>query len=167
MIALLIRLRSDESGTSAIELAIATSLILVPLLLGSTEIGWTVWTRSKLDNSVRAGVDYVMIHGGSNATNIQNAARSATSLGTAITISPTTQSGSYSYCGCASSAGVGAATCGSTCGDGSRAGTYAGLTASMLHAPLIHGCGRFVPMSICPASGAAITWSSTAVARIQ
>jgi len=166
MINLLIRLWSDENGTSAIELALATSLILVPLLLGSTEIGWTVWTRSKLDNAVRAGVDYVMIHGGSNATNIQNAARSATSLGTAITVSPTNKTG-YSYCGCASSAGVSAATCGSTCGDGSKAGTYAGLSASMLHAPLIHGCGRFVPVSICPASGTPTTWSSTAVARIQ
>jgi Flp pilus assembly pilin Flp len=166
MMDLLIRLWSDENGTSAIELALATALILVPLLLGSTEIGWTVWTRSKLDNSVRAGIDYVIIHGGSNATNIQNAARSATSLGTAITVSPTMTIG-YSYCGCASSAGVSAATCGSTCGDGSRAGTYGGLTASMSHAPLIHGCGRFVPVSICPASGTPITWSSTAVARIQ
>ena len=165
MIDLLIRLWFDENGTSAIELALATALILVPLLLGSTEIGWTVWTRSKLDNSVRAGIDYVIIHGGSNATNIQNAARSATSLGTAVTISPT--NGTYSYCGCASSTGVSTATCGSTCGDGSRAGTYAGLTASMFHAPLIHGCGRFVPVSICPASAEPIFWSSTAVARIQ
>jgi Flp pilus assembly protein TadG len=165
MIDLLIRFWSDEHGSSAVELAIATSLILVPLLLGSTEIGWTVWTRSKLENSVRAGMEYVLIHGGTNATNIQNAARSATSLGTAITISPT--NGSYSYCGCASSAGVSTATCGTTCGDGSRAGTYAGLTASMLHAPLFHGCGRYVPVSICPASGEPKLWSSTAVARIQ
>ena len=162
---LLIRLWSDENGTSAIELALVTSLILVPLLLGSTEIGWTVWTRSKLDNSVRAGMEYVLIHGGSNATNIQNAARSATSLGTAISVSPT--NGSYSYCGCASSQGVGAVTCGSTCGDGSRAGTYAGLTASMSHAPLLRGCGRSVPASICPASGEPELWSSTAVSRIQ
>jgi Flp pilus assembly protein TadG len=165
MIDLLIRFWSDENGSPAVELALATALILVPLLLGSTEIGWRIWTTSQLDNSVRAGVDYVMIHGGSNATNIQNAARSATSLGTEISVSPT--NGSYSYCGCASSQGVGAVTCGSTCGDGSRAGAYAGLTASMSHAPLIHGCGQFVPVSICPPSGEPTTWSSTAVARIQ
>jgi Flp pilus assembly protein TadG len=164
---LLTRLWRDKSGASAVELALLSALILVPLSLGSLEIGRRIWIRSQLDNAVRVGVEYVMIKGASNVANIQTAVQSATSLGTEVTISPAYGS-SYSYCGCASSSGVTPQTCGSACStSGDKAGTYAGITASVSYTPLFHDCGSLLPASVCPLSSGATSWSSRAVARIQ
>jgi Flp pilus assembly protein TadG len=157
---------SDESGSSAVELALISAAILVPVFLGASETGWRIWTKLQLDNAVRVGIEYVLIHGDSNSTDMLNAARSATLLDAGVTISPTNGS-NYSYCGCASSSGVMSQTCGGTCSDGSRAGTYAGITASIARVPLFHGCGGLVPEAICPRSGEATVFSSTAVSRIQ
>ncbi len=52
-----LRLWCDESGASAIELALVSAFILVPLLLGATEIGRRIWVKAQLDNAVRAGVE--------------------------------------------------------------------------------------------------------------
>jgi Flp pilus assembly protein TadG len=156
----------DESGSSAVELALISATILVLLFLGASETGWRIWTKLQLDNAVRVGIEYVLIHGDSNSTDMLTAARSATLLDTEVTISPTNGS-SYSYCGCASSSGVMSQTCGGTCSDGSRAGTYAGITASIARVPLFHGCHGLVPQAICPSSGEATVLSSTAVSRIQ
>ena len=157
---------SDEGGSSAVELALIAGTILVLLFVGASETGWRIWTKLQLDNTVRVGMEYVLIHGDSNSTDMLTAARSATLLGTEVTLSPTNGS-NYSYCGCASSSGVMAQTCGGTCSDGSRAGSYAGITASISRVPLFHGCGGLVPEAICPASGDATVLSSTAISRIQ
>jgi Flp pilus assembly protein TadG len=162
----LVCLWSDESGSSAVELALISGTILVLLFLGASETGWRIWTKLQLDNAVRVGIEYVLIHGDSNSTDIQTAVRSATLLDTGVNISPANGSG-YSYCGCASSSGVNAQSCGGTCGDGSRPGTYAGITASIARVPLFHGCGGLVPEAICPRSGEATVLSSTAIARVQ
>lgn len=172
------RLWSDESGASAIELALLSALILVPLLLGSTEIGRRIWVKAQLDNAVRVGMDYVMANhkrctfSGSvmtcsfTGTDLQNAARSATSLVPAITVVPPTACGSVYACkGCPTSTGVTPQS--TTCSDGSAAGLYAGLTASYSYTPLFHACGGLLPTSVCPLTSTAMTLSSAVVARIK
>jgi Flp pilus assembly protein TadG len=172
------RLWSDESGASAIELALLSALILVPLLLGSTEIGRRIWVKAQLDNAVRVGMDYVMANhkrctfSGSvmtcsfTGTDLQNAARSATSLVPAITVVPPTACGSVYACkGCPTSTGVTPQS--TTCSDGSAAGLYAGLTASYSYTPLFHACGGLLSTSVCPLTSTAMTLSSAVVARIK
>jgi Flp pilus assembly pilin Flp len=167
---LTVRLWCDESGASAIELALLSVLVLVPLLLGSTELGRRIWTWSQLDNSVRVGLEYVLAKNLSNptATDIQNAARSATALGTAVTVAPPSACGSNYYCfGCPTSTGVTLSATSTTCAAGGNSGTYAGLTASVSYTPLFQACGGLLPATLCPLTSTATTQSSTLVARIQ
>jgi len=169
-----LRLWCDESGASAIELALVSALVLVPLLLGATELGRRVWVKSQLDNAVRVAMEYVMANHYTDSTNItgpelQNAARSATALGTAVTVLPPSACGSaYSCYGCPSSSGVTlGVTQTTTCTGGDTAGKYAGLTASYSYTPLFHACGGLLPTSVCPLTSTAMTLSSAVVARIQ
>jgi Flp pilus assembly pilin Flp len=169
----LTHLWSDESGASAIELALIAVFILVPLLLGSTELGRRIWVMSELNNAVRVGTEYVMANhlsgSGITGTSLQNAVRTATNLGTAITIAPPSACGSaYSCFGCPTSSGVTLSSTSTTCGAGGTSGTYAGLTASVSYTPLFHACGSLLRDTwVCPLTTAASTLSSTAVARIQ
>ena len=168
---LLAHLWSDESGASAIELALVAVFILVPLLLGSTELGRRIWVMSQLNNSVRVGMEYVLANhytGSISGTSLQNAVRSATNLGTTVTVAPPSACGSaYSCFGCPVSSGVTLSSTSTTCAAGGTSGKYAGLTASYSYTPLFHACGGLVPESACPLTSAAITLSSTALARIQ
>lgn len=167
------RLWSDEGGASAIELALISALILVPLLLGATELGRRIWVKAQLDNAVRVGIDYVMANGLSGTaitgTALQDAARSATSLGTAVTVAPPSACGSAYWCyGCPTSSGITlGGSLSSTCAGGGTAGTYAGLTASVSYTPLFHTCGGLLPAAVCPLTSAATTLSSGVVSRIQ
>ena len=178
----MLRFWSDESGVSAIEMALISAFILVPLLIGSLEIGRRIWVKAQLDNAVRAGMEYVLANHKScpiisgvmtcnfTSTDLQNAARSATSLVPAITVAPPTACGSAYVCyGCPTSSGVtlgGSST--TTCSDGTtKAGKYAGLTASYSYTPWFHGCGGFLSTAVCPLGSGAITFSSAVVSRIQ
>ncbi len=164
---LIVGLWSDESGASTIELAVASVLILVPLLMGSTEIARRIWVKAQLDNAVRVGMEYVLANHLTTLTgpDLQIAAQSATSLnslGMAVTVSPACGS-DYTCSGCMTSDG--AIT--TTCSNGETTGTYAGLTATVSYTPLFHACGGLLPETICPLRTGAAPWSSTAVARIQ
>src|SRR5258706_4840034 len=104
-----LRLWCDESGASAIELGLIAAVILVPLLLGSTEIGRRIWVKSQLDNAVRVGLEYVLANRVSapTASNVLSAAQSATSLVPAITVAPLSACGSNYVCyGCPTSSEV-------------------------------------------------------------
>jgi Flp pilus assembly pilin Flp len=165
------RLWLNESGISAIELALISALILVPVLLGSSEIGRRVWVKSELDNAVRVGIEYVMANHLTtvSGTAVQNAAQSATRLGTAVTVSPPSACGTaYSCFGCPTSSGVTlGGTSATTCASGGTAGTYAGLTAQYSYTPLFAGCGGLLPTSVCPVTSAATVMSSFIFTRIQ
>jgi Flp pilus assembly protein TadG len=137
----LVRLWSDESGASAIELALVTTFLLVPLLLGGAEIGRRAWTKSQIDNAARAGVEYAFsnvrttncpISSSDANTKINNAAASATLL----TVTAT----SSIFCGCPTSSGVAVQAQGSTCSDGMAAGDYVTVKATMTYTPLFSGC---------------------------
>jgi Flp pilus assembly protein TadG len=134
------RLWSDESGASAIELALLMTFLLVPLLLGGTELGRRAWTKSEIDNAARAGTEYAFNHvrtsncaiSSADSTHINGAVAGATSL----TVTAT----SSAFCGCPTLSGVIAEANGSTCSDGMAAGDYVTVNATMTYTPLFSGC---------------------------
>jgi Flp pilus assembly protein TadG len=171
---LLVRLCSDESGASAIELALVTTFLLVPLLLGGTEIGRRAWTKSQIENAARAGLEYAFTNvrttncaiSSANSTKINNAAATATSL--------TVTASSCTFCGCPTSSGVtgqgNGSTCsngmanGSTCSDGMAAGDYVTVTAKTTYTPLFSSCTWIgAPSKFC----SVIPLSSTMTARLD
>ena len=159
---LLVRLWSDESGASAVELALITTFLLVPLLLGATEIGRRAWTTSQIDNAARAGIEYAFSNvrttncaiSSAASTKINNAAATATSL----TVTAT----SSTFCGCPTSSGVTVQMNGSTCSDGMAAGDYVNVKATMTYTPLFSSCTwKGAPLGFC----SVIPLSSTTTAR--
>jgi len=172
---LLIHLWRDEGGLSAIEFALVSTFVLVPLLLGATELGNRAWIKTQFENAAQAGVDYALVKGCANATTcaftaagIQNAVQTASSLGTAVTVAPPSGCGGAYFCyGCPSSSGVTLSASSVTCGSGGTSGTYAGVTATYTYSPLLHSCGDWLPTSICPASSTAtVTWTVNALTRV-
>jgi Flp pilus assembly pilin Flp len=172
---LLIHFWRDEGGLSALEFALVSSFVLVPLLLGATEIGNRAWIKTQFENAAQAGMDYALVKGCANATTcaftasgILNAVQTASALGTAVAVAPPAGCGGAYFCyGCPSSSGVALSATSATCGAGGASGTYAGLTATYTYSPLLHSCGDWLPASVCPASGTTtITWTVTALTRV-
>ncbi len=169
---LLRRFHRDESGVSAVEFALASALILAPLLLGASELGRRTWVKTQFENAAQAGIDYAMIAGCANATTcaftgdgIQNAVQTASSLGTNVTVAaPAGCGGAYFCYGCPSGSGVSLSTASSNCGSGGTSGTYAGLTATYSYTPLFQSCGYLLPSSICSATPT--TWTINQVIRV-
>ncbi len=169
---LLRRFRHDESGVSAVEFALASALILAPLLLGATELGRRAWVKSQFENAAQAGVDYAIVAGCVSATNcavtpagMQNAVQTASALGNKVTVAaPTGCGGAYFCYGCPSTSGVTLTTASANCGAGGPSGTYAGVTAAYAYTPLFASCGALLPSSICSATPT--TWSVTVYARV-
>jgi hypothetical protein len=146
-----------------IELALVTTFLLVPLLLGAAEIGNRAWTTSKIDNAARAGIEYAINNvkttncaiSSAVSTNINNAATSATSQVTAT---------SNAFCGCPTLSGVTVQANGSTCSDGMAAGDYVTVNATMTYTPLFSGCTWWgAPLNFC----SVISLSSTTTVRVD
>ena len=166
----------DDSAVSAVEFALATALILAPLLLGATELGRRAWVKKQFENAAQAGLDYAIFKGCSAQTSsgvtcgvtsdgMQSAVQTSTPLGTAVTIAPPTGCGGAYYCyGCPGTSGVTLSTTSATCGSGGASGTYAGVTATYTYTPLFQACGALLPSSICTSTPT--TWTVTNVVRV-
>jgi Flp pilus assembly protein TadG len=172
---LLTRFWRDDSGLSALEFALVATFVLVPLVLGASELGRRAWVKAQLDNAVQAGMDYAVVKGCANATTcaftaagMLNAVQTATRLATAVTVAAPSGCGGAYYCyGCPSSSGVSLSTTSANCGTGGTSGTYAGVSASYTYSPMFHSCGDLLPISVCPASSSeTTTWTVSAVARV-
>jgi Flp pilus assembly protein TadG len=173
---LLLRLCRDDRGVSAVEFALASSLILAPLLLGATELGRRVWVKKQFENAVQAGLDYAIFKScsfqtstvvtcGITASGMQSAVQTSTKLGTAVTVGPPAGCGGAYFCyGCPGTSSVALSTASTTCGTGDPSGTYAGLTATYNYTPLFQSCGHLLPSSICSATPS--TWTQTEVVRV-
>ena len=167
----LLNLWADERGVSAIEMALISVFILVPLLIGSLEIGRRIWVKAQLENAVRAGMQYVLANSVSSptASNVLSAAQSATSLLPAIAVAPPSACGSNFWCyGCPTASGVTLGGSDTTpCSEGGTAGKYAGMTVSYSYTPWFHACGGLLSTAVCPLSSGVTTLSSAVVSRIQ
>jgi Flp pilus assembly pilin Flp len=166
----------DDRAVSAVEFALASALILAPMLLGATELGRRAWVKKQFENAAQAGVDYAMIKGcsiqtssgvtcGVTASGMQTAVQTATKLGAAVTVAAPAGCGGAYYCfGCPGASGVVLSTASTSCGSGGTSGTYAGVTATYTYTPLFNSCGHLLPSSICSATPT--TWTVTEVVRV-
>jgi len=173
---LLLRLCRDDRGVSAVEFAMATALILAPLLLGATELGRRALVKKQFENAVQAGLDYAMFKScsfqtstvvtcGITANGMQSAVQNSTKLGTTVTVAaPAGCGGAYFCYGCPGTSAVALSTTSTGCGAGDASGTYAGLTATYTYTPLFNSCGYLLPSSIC--SKTPTTWTVTEVVRV-
>jgi len=136
-------------GNAVIEFSIAApvlAVILVPLI----DIGMAVYQQMQVQDAAQAGAQYAMAHGW-NSRSIQSAVMSATALSVSASPAPS------KTCGCPDGSSVSAATCGSTCSDGQKAGTYVTVGAQATYTPLF-------PY---PTMGNSVTLSAQTTARIQ
>jgi Flp pilus assembly pilin Flp len=169
---LLLRFWSDERGLSAIEFALVATFILVPLLLGATELGRRSWIKTQFENAAQAGIDYAIVKGCANATTcaftndgVVNAVQTTGTLGAKVTVAPPGACGGAYYCyGCPSTSGVSLSAASTNCGAGGTSGTYVSLTATYSYTPLFQACGDLLPSVIC--SSTAITWTYSPVSRV-
>jgi Flp pilus assembly pilin Flp len=169
---LLLRFWHDDAGVSAVEFALIATFILVPLMMGASELGYRAWSRQQLDDAAQAGMDYAIVKQCSSATvcgfdapGVQNAVQTATKLGANVTVAPASGCGTDYFCyGCPTGSGVTLSSTSGNCANGGASGTYAALTATYSYSPLFKACGDFLPSGLC--SNTPITWTVTAVARV-
>ncbi|HTB98640.1 MAG TPA: TadE family protein [Terracidiphilus sp.] len=92
----------DTSGNASIELALAFSFLLTPLMLGTAEIAFVVYDSIEVSNAASAGAMYGMISStlASNPSGIQAAAQAeASDFGSNLSVT------SSEYYACSSSIG--------------------------------------------------------------
>ena len=114
------------------------------------QFGMAVYQQMQVQDAAQAGAQYAMAHGW-NSSSIQSAVMSATALSVSASPAPS------KTCGCPDGSSVSAATCGSTCSDGQKAGTYVTVGAQATYTPLF-------PY---PTMGNSVTLSAQTTARIQ
>lgn len=82
----------DESGNALIELALMTSFIGVPLLLGTMQTGFLVYDSIEISDAAYAGALYGMqsaTFAAESSTIVSTAQAEAADFGTALTVTPT------------------------------------------------------------------------------
>lgn len=142
-----------RGGASAVEFAIllpVIAAIIVPLV----DLGMGLYTQEQVQVSAQAGAQYAALKGwnsGANASAIQTAVTSATSLSSVRASPAPSQS-----CGCLNGASIVAASCASTCPDGSTPGIYVTVNAQAAYTPLL-------PY---PILGNAVTLTSQSTVRV-
>lgn len=144
------RLRADESGMAAAEIALVLP-VFVLLLVGVYDLGSAIHYSMRVQTAAYAGTSYAIARG-YNASGISSAVLNATNApGITIVAGPT------QYCGCPSAGGVSAAGCGTSCPDGSVSGRYVSVTAR----------GTYTTLFDYPFIPAQFTFTEQATTRIQ
>lgn len=108
-------------GAAAIEMAFILPIAIL-LFIATVDYGVAIYRQMEVRQAAQVGAEYAVLHG-FNANAISQAVTGATVFGVSASPAPAT------YCGCATSAGVTTATCGTTCSDGTSAGTYAKVSS--------------------------------------
>jgi Flp pilus assembly protein TadG len=131
---LLRRLRRDRSGAAAIEFGLVSSM-LITLLIPTVDLGMGAYNKMRVQNAAEAGAQYALSNSFSTSA-IQAAAQAATTLGASATVTSSETCNCITGSGSTSALGT-SVTCGSTCADGSKAGTYITVSTSTTYTPLI------------------------------
>jgi len=127
------------SGVAAVEFAIVVPPLLL-MMVCTADLGFGMYRKLQVQNAAQAGAEYAIAHGyqfssmSSTAvlTNITTAVTGATAfLNIAATPAPS------QFYGCPSTNGVTAVNSGSTCSDGSVAGTYFTVSAKGTYTTLV------------------------------
>jgi Flp pilus assembly protein TadG len=121
---------SDDAirGAVSVEFVIIAPTLAL-MLVCTLDLG--IYRKMQVENAAQAGAAYAVLHGFTSSS-IQNAVTSATSFA-GVSASPAPSE----FCGCASSSGITAATCASTCSSGSSPGTYVTVSAQATYNTLL------------------------------
>ena len=115
-------------AAAALEFSLAAPL-LIAMLAGASDLGMAEYSRASIAGAVAAGAEYAMLTGSAVlATNVQTMVRSTASVDTAnLTVTVTGPTG---YCLTGFPVTPSAATVGTTCSDGTTAGSYIVIAAT-------------------------------------
>ena len=129
-----------ERATAALEFAMATPL-LVLMLGGAADFGLAQFYKTNLANAVAAGAQYAYLTGTSvTSANIQTVVTDAMYLPTGASANLAfTITGPRGYCVTGAGPTMSAATAGSTCSDGSTAGTYVIISVTYTNTGIVAG----------------------------
>jgi Flp pilus assembly protein TadG len=125
------RVTGDQSGAAAIELALLAPVLTV-MMVSVIDIGFGIYRKMQVENAAQAGAHYAT-RNGFDANAISNAVVSAGNS-SSITASPAP----VQFCGCATSSGIVAMSCGTTCPGGAVAGTYTTVSAQATYNTLLN-----------------------------
>ena len=132
---------------AAVEFAVAAPVFLF-FLGGVVDFGLAYVGQSRLSAGVAAGAEYAILTGASvTQDNIQTIVQNATGL-SHLTVAVTGLSPTACYCVSGTPPAVASATCGSTCANGARAGTYAFITATYAYQPIMPAYSHLTSPSI-------------------
>jgi Flp pilus assembly protein TadG len=140
----------DKRGVAAVEFGLMIPLLSL-MAVSVTDIGLALYRKMQVEEAAQAGAQYAIARG-FDASGISSAVTNATSS-TDITASPAP----VQFCGCPTSAGVSAVTCGTACTGGAQAGTYTTVSARATYYTIINY--QIV--------AATYTYSAQATARLQ
>lgn len=142
-------LASAADGSAAIELAVGAPMLAL-ILSALVDVGQGFYQLIQVQNAAQAGAQYALRHGWDSAS-IQNAVLAATTLAT-ISASPVPSQS----CGCPAGNAITTVACGSSCSDGTKAGTYVTVNARSPYTPML----PFSPL------GSSLILSAQAAVRI-
>jgi Flp pilus assembly protein TadG len=122
-------LRSTD-GNALIESAFVLP-IAIYLFVGVVDYGVGLYRAMEVKQAAQIGAQYAVING-FNANAISQAVVNSTPF-SSVSASPAPTS----YCGCASITGVVQAACGTTCSDGTAAGTYVSVNSAANYSTIL------------------------------
>jgi Flp pilus assembly protein TadG len=126
-----------QSGTSAVEFAVAAPLLL-GLLTPMADLGLAYSQQIQVQQAAQAGAQYASLHpwNSNSSAAIANAATSATGL-TLLPADPLTNPAPYQECRCLDGSTIGLTSCNSVpCADGAYGGYYVIVHAQTAYSPL-------------------------------
>ena len=132
-------LAGDTRGAAMLELALLSPVLLV-MLVGVVDGAMWIMARQSVERAARAGAEYAVANGYDSAAisaAITSAAAPHSKMMTAIAATPLPTN----WCGCASNTTITAATCGSTCASGLKAGSYVTTSARSTYTFVLHRPG--------------------------
>jgi Flp pilus assembly protein TadG len=103
--------------------------MLIGLAVATVDLGLGVYTDTQLANAAHSGASYAVQY--SYDPNAMTAAAQASTSLKNVNVT------SAQFCGCPTTTGVSATTCGATCSDGLTAGTFAQVVATKQYATLL------------------------------
>ena len=139
-------------GLGAVEFGFLAPILLM-LTVCVIDLGNAAYDAMQVEAGAQAGSEYAAVHG-YNVASIESAVTAASRLsGLAASPAPA------EFCACPTSSGsaLTTVTCGSTCSDGSLAGTYVTVSATATYTTFIHY----------PALPPKFTFVNNATTRIQ
>ena len=122
------RLAAARDGAVAVEVALVSSLILVPLLLGLWDVAQIAFAKAKVDEALQDAVSYVAAGNSGNSSGITSAAQGA--YGNTISVSTSTAC----YCvktTTSTPTAPSSVSCSGSCAGGSTLQQFMSITVSL------------------------------------